>query len=149
MNFYELKMDLFKFYEKNKYYVFVQCISSDFEMGAGISVQFNKHFNCKNIVKQNYIPYWEKKGTCLPLLNFNIPVINLITKQYYFNKPTYKSLRESLLELKQIVLDKGIKYIAMPKIGCGIDKLDWDKVKKIILETFNEVEIEIVICYIK
>lgn len=147
MNYYEIHMDLFYFYEKNKYFNLVQCISSDYEMGAGISVDFNKYFNCKNIVRKNCIPYWNKKGRILPLIDLNIPVINLVTKQYYFNKPTYKSLTEALVELKKFVIERDIKYIAMPKIGCGIDKLNWDKVKQIISDIFEDIEITIVVCY--
>ena len=34
-------------------YYLVQCISADFAMGAGIAVQFNKHFNVKeNEIRQ-------------------------------------------------------------------------------------------------
>lgn len=39
-------------------------------------------------------------------------------------------------------------YIAMPKIGCGLDKLEWSKVKAIIEEVFAGTDIEILICYL-
>ena len=149
MNYCERKEDLFEFYSKNMNFILIQCISSDFEMVAGIAVQFNKVFNCKNIAKRFYIQYWEYKGTILPLLNHNAPVINLITKQYYFNKPTYKTMEESLLELKNYVVNNNIKSLAMPKIGCGIDKLQWGKVRDLIQRIFEELDIDITVCYIR
>ena len=34
----------------------------------------------------------------------------------------------------------------MPIIGCGLDKLQWDKVSKIIKEIFEDTDIEILVC---
>lgn len=36
--------------------------------------------------------------------------------------------------------------IAKPKIGCGLDKLEWSKVKAIIEEVFADTDIEILVC---
>ena len=36
----------------------------------------------------------------------------------------------------------------MPKIGCGLDRLDWELVKQIIEKIFKETDIEIKIFYI-
>lgn len=33
---------------------YVQCISADFKMGAGISLEFNKRFNIKNDLVTKY-----------------------------------------------------------------------------------------------
>ena len=45
----------------------------------------------------------------------------------------------------QAVLN-GIKKIAMPLIGCGLDRLEWEDVKTIIINTFQDTDIEILIC---
>jgi hypothetical protein len=42
----------------------------------------------------------------------------------------------------------GIKYLAMPKIGCGLDKLDWNRVSDMIREIFSDLDIEIMVCYL-
>lgn len=39
-----------------------------------------------------------------------------------------------------------IQYLAMPKIGCGLDRLQWGKVREIIKDVFNDVNIEILVC---
>ena len=43
-------------------------------------------------------------------------------------------------------MKNGINKIAMPMIGCGLDKLNWDKVSQIIKETFKDTDIEILVC---
>ena len=75
-------------------------------------------------------------------------VFNLVTKNKYWNKPTYSDLNKTLEMLKKFIIKLDIKYLAMPKIGCGLDKLHWNKVKKNIENIFNDLDIEIVICYI-
>lgn len=35
----------------------------------------------------------------------------------------------------------------MPRIGCELDKLNWDKVKEIIQEVFVDTDVEILVCY--
>jgi len=37
----------------------------------------------------------------------------------------------------------------MSKIGCGLDKLSWNKVEEIIKRTFDDTEIEILVCDLK
>ena len=71
---------------------------------------------------------------------------NLITKEKYWHKPTYLTLKRTLQDMREIVIERNIKYIAMPKIGCGLDKLQWTNVKGIINEVFGDLDIEILIC---
>ena len=39
-----------------------------------------------------------------------------------------------------------IKKLAMPCIGSGLDRLEWHKVRKMIKDVFENVDIEIVVC---
>jgi len=39
-----------------------------------------------------------------------------------------------------------IEKIAMPLIGCGLDRLDWEQVKDVIEDVFGETDIEILVC---
>ena len=41
-----------------------------------------------------------------------------------------------------------IKKLAMPKIGCGLDRLQWSKVRENIKEAFKDIDIEIVVKYL-
>lgn len=146
MTFTEQEQDIFELSNKDNYY-FVQCISSDFKMGKGIALEFNKVFNCKNeLVKEFKNFKWEDKGRCIKAKNSI--VFHLITKSRYWDKPTYRTLKESLIELKTLCIELGVKKLAMPKIGCGLDKLQWNTVKENIIKIFNDTDIEILVCYL-
>ena len=146
MTFAEEEQDIFELSDKDNYY-FVQSISSDFKMGKGIALEFNKVFNCKNeLVKEFKNFKWENTGRCIKAKDSI--VFHLITKNRYWDKPTYRTLKESLMELKTLCLEQNIKKLVMPKIGCGLDKLQWNTVKENIIKIFNDTDIEILICYL-
>lgn len=140
MIFKEEKRDLFSV--DDKYYL-AHCISDDFALGAGIAVEFVKRYNMRAELKNQY-PNGIGGVGCVLIDN----VFNLITKEKCYHKPTYKTLEKSLELMCDIIVKKDIKYLAIPKIGCGIDRLDWEQVKEIIKEVFNNVDIEILVCHI-
>jgi len=123
-------------------YYFAHCISGDFALGAGIAVKFNELYNMRKKLKNtvDYIP-----DNCAILID---NVFNLVTKRKCYHKPTYASLRESLEDMIETIETLEIEKIAMPMIGCGLDKLDWDIVKEIIEDVFEDIDIEILVCYL-
>ena len=48
--------------------------------------------------------------------------------------------------MKHICKTHNIKKIAMPLIGCGLDRLEWYKVSEIIKRLFSNTDIEILVC---
>ena len=129
-------------------YCLAHCISADFGMGKGIVVEFNKRFDMKRKLQTlfpDYINEWHRGKWDCDCLRVG-RVLNLITKERHFHKPTYDTLRGSLEYMKEICLLEDIKRVAMPIIGCGLDRLKWDKVSEIIKEIFKDTEIEILIC---
>ena len=73
-------------------------------------------------------------------------VFNLVTKERCFHKPTYDTLYDTLVDMREQCEDFDITRLAMPLIGCGLDKLEWDKVKDVIEDVFENTNIEILIC---
>ena len=71
--------------------------------------------------------------------------INLITKERYWQKPTYDTLQAALNAAKS-QLPPDCKKIAMPIIGCGLDRLQWNKVSEIIKDVFKDTDIDILVC---
>ena len=131
----------------NDYY-FAHCISADFGMGKGIAVEFNKRFDMKNKITNIYVDYlgeWQSNNYIADCKLID-KVFNLITKERYWQKPTYKSITEALIHMKYQCELNNIKKVAMPVIGCGLDKLEWDKVSQIIHDIFGGTEIEILVC---
>jgi O-acetyl-ADP-ribose deacetylase (regulator of RNase III) len=129
-------------------YYLAHCISADFGMGKGIAVEFNKHFDMKHNLQTKYPDYineWHKHrylGKCI----VEGRVLNLVTKERYFHKPTYESMANALYEMMSMCVTNGITKVAMPIIGCGLDRLKWDRVSEMIQEIFFDIDIEILVC---
>lgn len=146
--FIQMKRDLFSM--PNGPYFLAQCISADFGMGKGIAVQFNKYFDMKNRIRKehpDYLKKWEdegKTGDCIRIGS----VLNLITKKRYWEKPDYESLKTALLAMRSICREEEISNIAMPMIGCGLDRLEWKKVSAMIAEVFKDDAVSIAVCSI-
>lgn len=123
-------------------YYLAHCISADFALGAGIAKTFDSVYNMKFKLYRNYDNYEYHGGDALPIDN----VFNLVTKQKCWHKPTYDSLREALLMMREQIEFLGVTKLAMPWIGCGLDRLDKNQVYDMICAVFEGMEIEIVIC---
>lgn len=153
MTITEIKQDLFTVSEA---YVLVHCISADFALGAGIAKDFEKNFNCREELFENYeecfgehgdfTKQWDAgfQGFAIPTFN-NRPVLHLITKRNYYDKPTMDTMLGALSWLKGFV-QNGTTKIAMPRIGCGLDKLNWDEVKALIIDVFQDTDVDIIVC---
>ncbi|ARF10133.1 hypothetical protein Hokovirus_1_12 [Hokovirus HKV1] len=122
------------------------CVSSDFKLGAGIA----------KIIKNKY-PILPEGPPNLPkgiignahgIQNDDMLVFHLVTKPKYYDKPTYDTLTKSLISLKNQLLERNIKSISMPKIGCGLDKLEWSKVSEIIENVFSDTNIIVSVYYL-
>ena len=75
----------------------------------------------------------------------NTTVYNLVTKAYVYEKPTYDGFTAAIQRLKNCMVRDGKTKLAIPKLGCGIDGLEWERVKTIIQTTFAGTHINIVV----
>lgn len=137
MIYFEQYGDLFNI--DSKYYL-CHCISSDFALGMGIAAEFNKRYNMRKKLFDKCHNYteWPKA-----ILVDN--VFNLVTKEKYWHKPTYKTLETALIDMKNQMIELDIKYLAMPRIGSGLDKLRWCQVSQIIKDVFWDTDVEILV----
>ncbi len=154
MMYKEETRDLFSINEESECrpFCYVQCISADFAMGKGIAAEFNRRFNTKTALicekGKNVLDKWDdmkpdERGMCLKTYN----TFNLVIKRNYWDKPTYKTMQNALYSLKEKLKEyPDIKMLAMPLIGCGLDRLKWEKVSEIIQDTFFDTDIEIIVC---
>lgn len=143
MTFTEEKGDLFAA-EMLSNYALCHCISSDFALGAGIAKEFAK-MGVKKALCENFPKQWQGRGYCLITVTNGVTVANLVTKERYFYKPTLETLRQALENLRKQALEMKLTRIAMPKIGCGLDKLEWTVVREIIRDVFADTDIEILV----
>jgi len=144
MKLIELNGDLFEKTLANDYEAIAHCISEDCRMGKGIALNFKRKFGGVDEL-QKQVGAGKKVGKAAVLDRDGRLIFYLITKKYYYNKPTYDSLESSLRDMKEKLLDEGIERVAMPRIGCGLDQLKWDTVKTLIERVFDDTNIEITI----
>ena len=137
--------------------IYVHCISSDWKLGKGIAKTFRDKFPFLNLSEKTKEEFKDQfsVGSCFILtdtLREGSPyVANLITKEKYWKKPTYDSLRDSLYSLKREIENrKNIKRLLMPRIASGLDKLNWITVLFIIVNVFKDIDdLDIVIYSLK
>lgn len=128
-------------------YYLVHCVSADFALGAGIAKQFDQKFDMRRKLKEAW---------SAPSSDYNVlvgktlrvdRVFNLVTKERYFQKPTYRSVESALRHLREQYVDKfGITKLAMPRIACGLDGKNWTKVRGTIETVFNGANVEVLVC---
>lgn len=128
--------------------VFIQCISADLACGAGIAVQFNKHFDIKNRIRKRLcsqpMEYWADGHYGFAILEE--PVISLVTKFNYYEKPDAATLRNALEAAARICRERGYQDIAMPRIASGLDRMDWEmQVRPAIEEAFGSMDVHITV----
>lgn len=138
MRLIEEKRDLFTV--DDTYYL-AHCISADYALGAGIAAEFQRRFRLREVLQR-------VGDHTFPAVYLVGRVFNLVTKDRYFHKPTYDSLKSCLEQMKLLCVQNGVKCLAMPRIGCGLDRLRWERVREIICEVYCDTDIELLICYL-
>lgn len=140
MQYKEIKQDLF---QMGTDYALAQCVSMDCAMGAGIAKEFRRRFPMmpRTILEMN-----PQIGDAKAYGLGSHIVFNLITKEKYWHKPTKKSFEMSIQSLKQELLNKHITKLAIPQLGAGLDRLDWNNNREVIQRIFADTDVEIVVC---
>lgn len=138
-NFYEIQKDIFEISDKDYYKA--HCISADYKLGAGIAKEFDKRYNLRN----RLLAQEEEREfpDCIIIDN----IFNIVTKLHYYDKPTYKNFRLAISIFKDLVEKHSIRHIAMPTIGYGLDRLEWTKVRKILINELKYLDCEILVCH--
>lgn len=109
------------------------CVSADFTMSSGIAVSFRRRFgHVAELLDQRKQP-----GEVAILKIGDRFVHYLVSKELYLTKPVGVTMvSKCLLAMKEHCLQMGITELAMPKIGCGRDNLQWSQVSATIVQTF-------------
>lgn len=136
------------------------CVAADMKMGAGIAVKFKwvmKHLDhwqlynfflfsrqlfgqVDKLKSQN-----QRAGGVAVLKDGQRYIYYLVSKNETYSKPTYQDLSYSLEAMRKHMNENKVSKLAMPRIGCGIDGLQWDKVSDLIKEVFKDESVEITV----
>lgn len=155
MIYNEIEQDLFKVNDElvtpdEPLYDLAHCISADFAMAGGIAVEFNRRWDMKNrlITKCRHVfPQFDfTQGFAISENVGQFQVYNLVTKRHVEDLPTIYTIENALVSMKQQMKQSNSHRVAMPLIGCGIDRQNWNDVKAAIQKVFGNTNIEVLIC---
>jgi O-acetyl-ADP-ribose deacetylase (regulator of RNase III) len=113
-------------------------------MGRGIALQF------KNVYPENFKAYEAacKREAVQPGRMFvfetgqlTLPrfIINFPTKRHWRGKSRIEDIDAGLVDLVNVIRNKGIRSIAIPPLGAGLGGLDWNEVRPRIERALAEL----------
>lgn len=120
-------------------------------MGKGIALQFKEAF------RENYRLYVAacKRGelrvgrmfvTERPGLAGPRWIINFPTKEHWRGRTKIEWIERGLEDLRAVILERDIRSIAVPPLGCGNGGLDWKDVKPRIANALGDLpELEVIV----
>lgn len=124
----------------------VNTVNCEGFMGKGIAYQFKEKFPENNrhyivACKENHfsignILFFEENGKI---------IANFPTKNKWREKSQYKHIEFGLQSLKNGIIERKISSIAIPPLGCGNGGLDWNIVKKMIVDSLGNLNTQILL----
>jgi O-acetyl-ADP-ribose deacetylase (regulator of RNase III) len=125
------------------------CISEDCRMGAGIALQFANRFGGHEY-RRRVKACAKSVGQVAVVASSDAAkrhlLFNLITKKHFYEKPRLAVFVQTLVALRALALENDVTKLYMPRIGCGLDRLQWSDVREAIDNTFGHSGIQIVVC---
>lgn len=118
-------------------YCLVGAFSTDMKFEVGTPGLFNRMFDITNRIDEKC-----KVGTAKRIDNLYM----LFVKESSYDMPDYGALEQALDDLREKLIKKKVKKIAMPKICTGTGNLDWQEIEDLICTIFDEDDIEILVC---
>ena len=120
------------------------CISADAKMSKGFA-DFLSHkipglrSTCKKakLLIGQVFPFWDSTSRRY--------IYNLVTKERFFDKPDLSTLLTTLEAMKSHATTNGVSTIAIPKLGCGLDKMNWQEVVKLLRDVFAYSDVHVVV----
>lgn len=135
-----------------KDYAIVQCISADCAMGVTSN---GKEIPCLALeIRKSYpsiVDFCKSRnpvvgGVVSYVAPDNRVIFNLVTKDLYYVKQTQRTMYRSLVALRALATSENIFKIAVPRLGSGLDKLNWTDVSEMISETLESYFFEVLLC---
>ena len=120
-------------------------------MGKGIALQFKNQYpinykTYQQACKANKIQIGRMFVTNeSTLLKGSKTIINFLTKTDCRKPSEYIYIEQGLKDLKQVLHINQIKSVALPPLGAGNGKLDWDKVKVLIENHLSDITCDVLV----
>lgn len=122
-----------------------QCVSLDGKMGAGLAKTLQKEFN----LRDQFLAAERGVGYAVALRRGPRFIVQLVTKLRYFHLPRLEDFEESILNLRQFMIDNDVKALAVPQLGSGLDKLHPSDVLDVLHRVFYDDPVTIYMHFFK
>ncbi|KAJ8951518.1 hypothetical protein NQ318_000214 [Aromia moschata] len=124
------------------------CVAADLRMSRGIALTFKKAFGQLEELRRQRPEVGRVLQITAAEQEKERSVFYLVTKQLSHHKPTYQTVWDTLVELRDVLLSQSISSLAIPKIASGLDGLDWRVIRSMLEVLFRFSGIEILVsCY--
>ena len=116
----------------------VQCISADYATGKGFAAEVESRYNIRTALKIYGTGIYPD---CLVCQN----IINMVTKSVKNSKPTFETFIRALELVQLYCQQNNISQLIMPRIGSGLDRLNWEDCKRIITTNLISTGIDVTV----
>ncbi|KAJ8956502.1 hypothetical protein NQ318_019220 [Aromia moschata] len=110
------------------------CVAADLRMFRGIALTFKKAFGQLEELRRQRPEVGRVLQITAAEQEKERSVFYLVTKQLSHHKPTYQTVWDTLVELRDVLLSQSISSLAIPKIASGLDGLDWRVIRSMLEE---------------
>ncbi|KAJ8941505.1 hypothetical protein NQ318_006456 [Aromia moschata] len=108
------------------------CVAADLRMSRGIALTFKKAFGQLEELRRQRPEVGRVLQITAAEQEKERSVFYLVTKQLSHHKPTYQTVWDTLVELRDVLLSQSISSLAIPKIASGLDGLDWRVIRSML-----------------
>ncbi|KRK05194.1 ADP-ribose glycohydrolase OARD1 isoform X2 [Drosophila yakuba] len=84
------------------------------------------------------------RGNCAVLEHNARFIYYLVTKSSLYEASTYDDVQSALICMREHMREHGVTKLAIPRLGCGIDRLDWLRVRSLLDLVFAEDSVDII-----
>lgn len=130
VNYKEVCKDLLEF---PAFYNIAYGIPADLSLGSETAKRLGEYYDLEKIKDEYYFTYPEEGEV---IWTNNLFLLLIADKKY--EPITMETLESCFKKLAKYCVDERVKYLAMPRIGCGRGKLNWEDVRSMIIKIFTE-----------
>ena len=120
------------------------CFSADARMSKGFA-DFQSHRNlglrstCRKAkrFRGKVFPFVDSTGTRY--------IYNLVTRESFCDNPDLSTLSKTWEAMKIHASTNGVSTIALPRLRCGLDQMNWQEVVKLIPDIFAYADVQLVV----
>ena len=120
------------------------CISADARMSKSFADFLSHSFpglrtTCRKakLFMGQVCPFWDSTGKRF--------IYNLVTEKRFCDKPSLSALSKTLEAMKIHASTNGVSTIAIPKLGCRLDQMNWQEIVKLLRDVFAYADVQFVV----